>query len=101
MIYQGGPGRGWPHGDAARPGPYTVFTRRRAMFWVLVGVLAVGLTTCGNAGNTAGSRRPQGPPLQCSGLVSPSAEQIAGCHIRLLVFSKTGAFRHASIPDAI
>ena len=63
MIYQGGPGRGWPHGDAARPIPYTVFTRRRAMFWVLVVVLAVGLTTCGNAGNTASSARPQGPSL--------------------------------------
>src|SRR5450759_4475640 len=71
---------------------------RRAIFWGLIGLLAVYLFGCGNA-------HPASSPLASpsSGLTYPACNpaQKPACHMRLLVFSKTAAFRHASIPDAI
>jgi uncharacterized protein len=72
----------------------------RAMFWGLAGILAIYLVSCGNAPSSS-TPAPLASPS--TGLVLPACAPAPtpGCHIRLLVFSKTGAFRHASIPDAI
>lgn len=71
---------------------------RRAIFWGLIGLLAVYLSGCGNA-------RPASSPLgsPSTGITYPACApaQKPACRIRLLVFSKTAAFRHASISDAI
>ncbi len=71
---------------------------RRTLFWGLMGVLAVYLFGCGNA-HSASS--PLASPPATIVLPACAHVQAPDCHIRLLVFSKTGAFRHASIPDAI
>src|ERR1700686_2109946 len=70
----------------------------RAIFWGLIGLLAVYLFACGNS-HSASS--PLASPS--TGIVQPTCASTHNpvCHIRLLVFSKTAAFRHASIPDAI
>lgn len=71
---------------------------RRATCWGIMALLAVYLFGCGNA-HPASS-----PPISLTtGTAFPTcyATTKPGRHIRLLVFSKTAAFRHASIPDAI
>ena len=71
---------------------------RRTICWGLIGLLTVYLVGCGNA-------QPASSPLlsPSTGIAMPACAPAhnASCHIRLLVFSKTAAFRHASIPDAI
>jgi type 1 glutamine amidotransferase len=71
---------------------------RQGIFWGLIGLLAVYLLGCGNA-------HPTSSPLASpsTGIVMPACAPAHNprCHIRLLVFSKTAAFRHASIPNAI
>ncbi|HLX55579.1 MAG TPA: ThuA domain-containing protein [Ktedonobacteraceae bacterium] len=76
----------------------SVNTLRQATFWVLLIVLAASVVGCGNVRSASSSlaSSPSG-----AGRAACAPQQIASCHIRLLVFSKTGAFRHASIPDAI
>src|SRR5712672_1390757 len=77
---------------------HRVSTFRHAVSWILMGFLFACLISCGSP-----------RPSSSSSASSPSAskhtvcapEQVASCHIKLLVFSKTGGFRHASIPDAI
>lgn len=71
---------------------------RRALFRGLTALLAVYLFGCGNA-HPATSL----PASPTPGAAYPAcnATKLPGCHIRLLVFSKTAAFRHASIPGAI
>ena len=71
---------------------------RRAICWGLTALLAVYLFGCGNA-HPASSP----PASHTTGTAFPTCNATTkpGCHIRLLVFSKTAAFRHASIPDAI
>ena len=59
-----------------------------------MGVLCVCLVSCGN---TDTSSRGYTPTATKQG--GCAAKHLSACHI--LVFSKTGAFRHASIPDAI
>lgn len=61
-------------------------------------LLAVYLFGCGNA-HPASS--PSASPTISAVYPTCNATKKPGCHIRLLVFSKTAAFRHASIPDAI
>jgi type 1 glutamine amidotransferase len=71
---------------------------RRATCWGLMALIAVYLFGCGN---THPASTP--PASSTADEVYPTcnATKLPGCHIRLLVFSKTAAFRHASIPDAI
>ena len=59
-----------------------------------MGVLWVCLVSCGNT--VATSSQVYAPTVTRQGVC---AAHLSACHI--LVFSKTGAFRHASIPDAI
>ena len=61
----------------------------------LIGVLFVCLVGCGSTTSTLS----QGHTPTATARGACSAEQLSAC--RILVFSKTGAFRHASIPDAI
>src|SRR5579859_4975430 len=71
---------------------------RRAICWGLTALLALYLFGCGNA-HPASS--PLASPVTGTAFPTCNATEKPGCHIRLLVFSKTAAFRHASIPDAI
>ena len=72
-----------------------MFQLRRLMSVSLIGFLFICLTSCGNTGTISSQRYTPTATKQsiCK------AEHLSACHI--LVFSKTGAFRHASIPDAI
>lgn len=72
---------------------------RRVLFCGLTALLAVYLFGCGNAHPT--SSQPTTPSTGSTTFPTCSTTKNPGCHIRLLVFSKTAAFRHASIPDAI
>jgi type 1 glutamine amidotransferase len=71
---------------------------RRAIFWGLTGLFAVYLFGCGN---THPASSPLASPSTSLTYPACAPAQNSACHIRLLVFSKTAAFRHASIPDAI
>ncbi len=71
---------------------------RRATCWGLTAFLTVYLFGCGNARPTSTSST---SPTTSAPYPTCAASKNPGCHIRLLVFSKTAAFRHASIPDAI
>src|SRR5579872_456291 len=71
---------------------------RRAMFWGCAAALAVYMVSCGNSRS---STPPLASPTGAITMPACAPAQTPGCHIRLLVFSKTAAFRHASIPDAI
>ena len=75
-----------------------VFAMRRAMAWGLVWILVVLLDTCGNPHPVA---TPSTGASEGTTRVACTAGSTGACRIKLLVFSKTGAFRHASIPDAI
>ena len=70
---------------------------RRAIYYGLLGILAMYLSGCGNAPPAAQLASPSATVT----LPACASPQHPTCHIRLLVFSKTAAFRHASIPDAI
>ena len=78
---------------------YRKVSSRQTVFLGLASfLLAACLVACGSAGTTSST------PVSSLAGMRPAAcalEQIARCHLRLLVFSKTGAFRHASIPAAI
>ena len=66
--------------------------------WVAGLALAACLFACGSfspATSTSASPTAGMTSVACTG------GSAAGCHIRLLAFSKTAGFRHASIPDAI
>ncbi len=76
----------------------SVFAMRRAMAWGLVWTLAVLPGTCGNPHPVA---TPSTGASEGTTRVACTAGSTGACRIKLLVFSKTGAFRHASIPDAI
>ena len=71
---------------------------RRAVCLGLMALLTIYLFGCGNAHPASSSLA-----IPTTGTAYPDchATKQPGCHIRLLVFSKTAAFRHASIPDAI
>jgi type 1 glutamine amidotransferase len=75
-----------------------LFTIRRAMHWVSVATLAVCLVTCGSVRPVSISRA---TPSEGITHVACVPGPTSGCHIKLLVFSKTAAYRHASIPVAI
>ena len=77
---------------------HRTFRFRHAMFWVLVGFFFACLASCGSARPAPSSLA--SPPAE-TGQKACTSERVASCHIKLLVFSKTGGFRHASIPDAI
>ncbi len=76
-------------------GKYSIFLLRQIISMSLLGVLFTYLISCGSM-----------PPASTKGYASTTtkqsvcnAEHLSACHI--LVFSKTGAFRHGSIPDAL
>lgn len=77
---------------------YKVFTFRRAVPWTLTSFLFACLISCGSPRTSPTS--PASPPSASKHTIC-IPEQVASCHLKLLVFSKTGGFRHASIPDAI
>ncbi len=72
-----------------------MFQQRQTMYVSVIGVLFIILVSCGSASTT--SSQGYAPTATKQGVCK--AEHLSACHI--LVFSKTGAFRHASIPDAI
>ncbi len=76
-------------------GKHSTFLLRHIMSMSLLGVLITYLISCGST-----------PPASTQGYASTTTKQsmcdvehLSACHI--LVFSKTGAFRHGSIPDAL
>ncbi len=74
-----------------------MFPLRQIMSMSLIAFLFALLVGCGSTATPTFSS--QGHALTATVRGACSAEQLSACH--LLVFSKTGAFRHASIPDAI
>lgn len=78
---------------------YRKVPSRQAAFLGLVSFLVVAcLVGCGSVGTTSST------PVSSSTGTRQAAcapKQVARCHLKLLVFSKTGSFRHASIPAAI
>lgn len=74
------------------PSRQTAFVGLAKFFVVacLVGCGSAGITSSTPVSSPTGTRLAAGAP-----------GQVARCHLRLLVFSKTGVFRHASIPAAI
>ena len=74
-----------------------MFLFRQTIRVSLLVVLFACLVSCGSPASTLSSS--QGYTPTTKGQRVCSIEQLSACHI--LVFSKTGAFRHASIPDAL
>ena len=70
----------------------------KIFIWEAAIFLVICLVSCG--GVSSASPSTAGPTAGMTS-VACAGGLPAGCHIRLLVFSKTAAFRHASIPDAI
>ena len=72
-----------------------MFSSRQIMNMSIIAFLFVCLVACGSTDITSSQRNTPTATRQdvCS------TGHLSSCHI--LVFSKTGAFRHASIPDAI
>jgi uncharacterized protein len=77
---------------------HKVFRFRHVVSWTLMSFLFACLISCGNPHPSPAS--PASSPSVSKHTIC-ALEQVASCHLRLLVFSKTGGFRHASIPDAI
>ncbi|GAC1460927.1 MAG: hypothetical protein PVSMB2_22140 [Ktedonobacteraceae bacterium] len=73
-------------------GKRSTFLLRQTMNVSLIGVVAFCLINCGGSSS-------QGFTSTATRQIVCSLQQLSACHI--LVFSKTGAFRHASISDAL
>ena len=76
-------------------GKHSTFLLRQIINVSLLGILFTCLVSCGSISTSTSS---QGYASTTKQSVC-NTEHLSACHI--LIFSKTGAFRHASIPDAI